>query len=190
MRVADPMLPERQRAPAPEVVPAPHQAWRWYAALALLAGIVCAWSTQPWATIGATVVQASAALAVVVGVVRRRPPQPLAWWLLAAALATFAAAQAYWRIGFAGAKPDIPFRNLNDVLYFASFVLFAASLAAMSRRKASRWPGFVDGTIVVLGLSSGTWRFLIEPHLATTTNDPTGIALFLSYEMLELLRLA
>ncbi len=164
--------------------------WAIYLVAGVLAAAGFAASHAPWATWGATAVQASAGLAVVYGVVRHRPQRPLFWWLLAAGQLMYAAAQGYWRIRFDGSRGLIPFGDVNDALYLSALVLFIAALAVGPRPRNGSWTGVIDSSAVVLGLAFGTWNLIAAPYVASGRLDAWGVTVFLSYEGLEVLRMA
>ncbi|WP_433828522.1 putative bifunctional diguanylate cyclase/phosphodiesterase [Actinoplanes sp. CA-015351] len=164
--------------------------WAIYLLLGVAAAAGFAASGQLWATVGATVVQASAGLAVVYGVLRYRPSRPQFWWLLAAGQLMYAAAQGAWRIRFDGSRGLIPFGDFNDVLYLAALVLFIAALTVGPRPRTGSRTGAIDSTAVVLGLAFGTWNLIAEPYVASGDLTSWGIAIFLTYEGLEVLRMA
>ncbi len=166
--------------------------WALFLIAGVLAGAGFATGRQAWATWGASAVQAAAGLAVVAGVLRHRPPRRHFWWLLAAGLLTYAAAQGYWRIRFDGRRGLIPFGDLNDVLYIAALLLFIAALAVgpRPRSRAGSRAGTIDAAAVVLGLTFGTWNLIAEPYVASGRLDAWGVTVFLTYEGLEVLRMA
>ncbi|WP_229073319.1 bifunctional diguanylate cyclase/phosphodiesterase [Actinoplanes sp. DH11] len=164
--------------------------WALYILVGTAATACFAASHQWWATWGATAVQASAGLAVVLGVVRHRPARPLFWWLLAAGQLMYAAAQGYWRIRFDGSRGLIPFGDVNDLLYLAALILFIAALAVGPRPRARSRAGTIDSFAVVLGLAFGTWHLIAAPYVASGRLDSWGITVFLTYESLEVLRMA
>ncbi|MFC7535588.1 hypothetical protein [Actinoplanes sp. GCM10030250] len=124
------------------------------------------------------------------GLVRYRPQRPQFWWLLAVGQLMYEAAQGYWRIPFDGSRGSIPFGHVNDVLYLAALVLFIAALATGPRPRARSWAGTIDSFAVVLGLAFGTWHLIAAPYVASGRLDSWGITVFLTYEGLEVLRMA
>jgi diguanylate cyclase (GGDEF)-like protein len=167
----------------------------WLAYLLLCSVLVglTAFTHRWWGIWGATAVQFSTGFAVIVGIRRFRPRKAAFWWWLSLGLFAYAVAQAYWRIGYDGFKPPIPFRTLDDWLYFGAFALFDVALgvrALAGDLGARRRADAVDGLIMVLGLSSGTWQYIAEPFLANRHLDAWGGSLFWTYEVLELARMA
>jgi diguanylate cyclase (GGDEF)-like protein len=166
--------------------------WALYLVLGVIGGSAFATTHDSWGTWGASVVQASAALAVVYGTVRFKPERPLFWWLLAGGQLMYAAAQGYWRIRFDAWRGQIPFGDLNDALYIGALLLFIAALAVGPRPRSAggSWAGTIDGAAVVLGLAFGTWNLIAEPYVAAGHLGPWDITVFLTYEGLEVLRMA
>ena len=164
--------------------------WLWYLVLGLIATALVSGVHRPWATWSATILQASAAVALGYGAWRFRPARPLFWWLLAAGQLAYAAAQGYWRIRFDGERGLIPFGDVNDVLYIGSLLLFSAALAVGPRPRKRAASGIIDSAAVVLGLAFGTWNLIAEPYVTSGLLDDRGIAVFLTYEALEVLRMA
>ncbi len=164
--------------------------WALYLLLGIGAASGFAASHEWWGTWGATAVQASAGLAIVYGLLRHPPKRPQFWWLLAAGQLMYAAAQGYWRIRFDGSRGLIPFGDINDALYLAALVLFIAALAVGPRPHARSWAGMIDSFAVVLGLAFGTWHLIAAPYVASGRLTSWGVAVFLTYEGLEVLRMA
>lgn len=164
--------------------------WVCYLAAGMLATAGLAAGHSPWATWGATAVQGSAAVALGYGAWRFRPPRQLFWWLLAAGQLTYAAAQGFWRIRFDGARGLIPFGDVNDVLYIGALVLFSAALAVGPRQRRRAMAGILDSAAVVLGLAFGTWNLIAEPYVSSGLLNQREIGVFLTFEALEVLRMA
>ena len=174
------------------LVPRLRAPWVLYLIAGTLAAAGFAASHAAWATWGATAVQASAGIAVLYGAIRRRPQRPLFWWLLGAGQLMYALAQGYWRIRFDGWRGLIPFGDVNDAFYLAALLLFIAALAVGPRPRSrdGAGAGTIDGAAVVLGLAFGTWNLIAEPYVDSGRLTTWGIAVFLTYEGLEVLRMA
>jgi len=167
--------------------------WAVYLVLGVaVTGAITTSSHASWATWGATAVQASAGLAIIYGIRRNRPDRPLFWWLLAGGQLLYASAQGAWRIPFEGWRGLIPFGDFTDVLYLSALVVFIGALAVGPRALTGRsaWTGTLDGAAVVLGLAFGTWNLIAQPYIASGRLDDWGIAVFLTYEGFEVLRMA
>ncbi|MEU4424970.1 GGDEF domain-containing protein [Actinoplanes sp. NPDC024001] len=149
--------------------------------------------SQRWAVAGATVLQVSAVLAVLYGLYRHRPARPVFWWLAAAALGCYAAAQAWWRIGFAGRRPDIPTETFDDLLFFLAFGFSAAALLVLAGRHippVQRRADVLDGLIVFVAMAGVTWTVAAEPFLVRHGGDVPAVLLFGTYEVLDLIRIS
>ncbi|WP_328476432.1 GGDEF domain-containing protein [Actinoplanes sp. NBC_00393] len=162
----------------------------------LLAGAAITGTTlfsQRWTVAGATALQVSAVLAVLYGLLRHRPARPVFWWLTAAGLGFYAAAQAWWRIGFGGTRPDIPTESYDDLLFFLAFGCSAAALLVLAGRyvpPVQRRADGLDGLIVFVGMAGVTWTVAAEPFLVGHDGNASAVLLFGTYEILDLIRIS
>jgi diguanylate cyclase (GGDEF)-like protein/PAS domain S-box-containing protein len=127
----------------------------------------------PWRSVTVLAVASCAAVVVVLGTRLHRPPAPRPWLLLAAALATFAAAEAVTEL--------VDRAWAVDALRLAGYPLLVAALVAvwLARRSdpgAAGWAGWVDAAVVAVTAALGYWVFVIDLEGLDTTAQAVQLA--------------
>ncbi|HET8970891.1 MAG TPA: hypothetical protein VFN19_07520, partial [Candidatus Nanopelagicales bacterium] len=126
-----------------------------------------------WRSVTGLAVGFGAAVVVVLGTRLHRPPSPRPWLLLAAALATFAAAEAVTAL--------VDGAWAVDALRLAGYPLLVAALVAvwLARRSdpgSAGWAGWVDAVVVAVTTALGYWVFVIDLEGLDTTAQAVQLA--------------
>ena len=126
---------------------------------------------------------------MVLGVRWNRPTHRAPWYLFAAGQLCAGVGDVLFTLQDAAAEGSTP--GLADVLYLASYPLFALGLFLLAR---SRTPGrdvagILDAGIVTAGLALLSWTFLMRPLAADESLSPAGRAVSLAYPLADVLLL-
>ena len=116
--------------------------------------------TEAWGLIGL-----SGAAAMVAGVILNRPARKAPWLLLAVAQASFAAGQVSFLVAeLLGTQ--LPFPSFADVLYLATYPLYAAALLIFIRWRTPDRDrrSLIDALTLTAGLALLSWIYLILPY--------------------------
>jgi diguanylate cyclase (GGDEF)-like protein/PAS domain S-box-containing protein len=117
--------------------------------------------SEAWGLIGL-----SGVLAIVAGVVINRPARRTPWLLLAAANLSFIAGQvSFLVLTQLGVK--VPFPSFADVLYLATYPLYAAGLMIFIwwRTPDRDRRSLIDALTLTVGLALLSWIYLILPYV-------------------------
>jgi diguanylate cyclase (GGDEF)-like protein/PAS domain S-box-containing protein len=115
---------------------------------------------EAWGLIGL-----SGVAAIVAGVVINRPARKAPWLLLAAANLSFVAGQvSFLVLTQTGAK--VPFPSFADVLYLATYPLYAVALLIFIRWRTPERDrrSLIDALTLTVGLALLSWIYLILPY--------------------------
>ncbi|MDQ1747512.1 MAG: diguanylate cyclase [Frankiaceae bacterium] len=112
-----------------------------------------------------SLVQASAAVAVLIGVRRFRPPHRAGWFVLAAGCLLLGAGAGVWLLYVAVLNKPIPYPGWSDAVFVPGYLLIAAGLAIMIRQRspAREVQALFDALILSVGLAFANWVFLTGP---------------------------
>src|SRR6266478_10062692 len=116
---------------------------------------------ETWGLIGL-----SGVIAIVAGVVVNRPARKAPWLLLAGANLSFTAGQvSFLVLTQIGAK--VPFPSFADVLYLATYPLYAAGLLIFIwwRSPERDRRSLIDALTLTVGLALLSWIYLILPYV-------------------------
>jgi diguanylate cyclase (GGDEF)-like protein/PAS domain S-box-containing protein len=116
--------------------------------------------TETWGLIGLT-----GAAAIVAGVILNRPARKTPWLLLAVAQASFAAGQVSFLVAELIGK-QLPFPSFADVLYLATYPLYAAALLIFIRWRTPDHDrrSLIDALTLTAGLGLLSWLYLVLPY--------------------------
>jgi PAS domain S-box-containing protein len=165
------------------------RAWLWWLCAAVTASAV----SLAVGRVEFEAVVAAATLAVIVaGIAWHRPAAPRAWVLLAVAQVTVTGALVAWVSIFIVTHRPAGYPTVIDVVYLASYPIFAAGLALFIRRRAGRspWEGVLDASLVTLGLAAPVWALVFAPSLDASGTPRLGLITALAYPSMDLLLLA
>jgi diguanylate cyclase (GGDEF)-like protein/PAS domain S-box-containing protein len=118
------------------------------------------WRTETWGLIGL-----SGVAAMVAGVILNRPARKAPWLLLAVAQASFVAGQVSFLVAeLLGTQ--LPFPSFADVLYLATYPLYAAALLIFIRWRTPDRDrrSLIDALTLTAGLALLSWIYLILPY--------------------------
>jgi signal transduction histidine kinase len=139
----------------------------------------------------ASVVSASAVVAIGVGLRRYRPEYQTPWRLLAAGQLAYLIADL---LGFVlrGSPGPQQYSTLADVLYLGRYPFLVAGLLLMVRRRSGgRGPiGLVDTAIMATSLAVVYWVFLIAPALGNHQLSLAERLTWVGYPSVDMLLLA
>jgi diguanylate cyclase (GGDEF)-like protein/PAS domain S-box-containing protein len=112
----------------------------------------------------AMLINASGAVAIVIGIRLWRPEPALPWYMLAASQAIYAVADFifYWEYYIDHSRS---YPSLADVFYLGRvpFIIVGLALILRRRSRADR-AAIIDSLIVAMGVGVLIWVFLIEPY--------------------------
>ncbi len=96
-------------------------------------------------------------------------------WLLAAT-SVYLAASVTWYVAPVAFGVTLPFPSPVDLVYYVSYVLYAAFLLTVLRRGAAQDPvearlATVDALILTAAVTTVAWKLVIEPNLAVGAAD-------------------
>src|SRR5581483_2918186 len=132
----------------------------WMAALVAVYYLWPGVRTETWGLLGL-----SGVAAIVAGVILNRPARKAPWLLLAAAQASFAGGQVSFLVaGLLGTQ--LPFPSFADVLYLATYPLYAAALLIFIRWRTPDRDrrSLIDALTLTAGLGLLSWIYLILPY--------------------------
>ncbi len=132
----------------------------WMAALVVVYYARPGLRTETWGLIGLT-----GAAAIVAGVILNRPARKTPWLLLAVAQASFAAGQVSFLVAELIGK-QLPFPSFADVLYLATYPLYAAALLIFIRWRTPDRDrrSLIDAMTLTAGLGLLSWLYLVLPY--------------------------
>jgi diguanylate cyclase (GGDEF)-like protein len=140
--------------------------WSWtYLAAGIAAIAVSKFMSDDVQLAALSLVQASAAVAVVVGVRRSRPPHRSGWFLLAAGCLLLGAGAGVWFLYVAVLNKPIPYPGWSDAVFVPGYLMIAAGVAVMIRQRspAREIQALLDALILSVGLAFANWVFLTGP---------------------------
>ena len=117
---------------------------------------------ETWGLIGL-----SGVVAIVAGVVLNRPARKAPWLLLAAANLSFTAGQVSFLVLTQLLAAQLPFPSFADVLYLATYPLYAAGLLIFIwwRTPDRDRRSLIDALTLTVGLALLSWIYLILPYV-------------------------
>jgi signal transduction histidine kinase len=167
-------------------------AWAWFGALAVLATGL--YYVMPTDVLDVTVyegIEFAAFVAILVGVHRNKPKHRVPWLLIAVGVLLTVAGDSIYdaELLTTGVEPESPFAA--DWPYLAAYAFFGAGLLLLVRRPlAGAWRALLDAAIVVVGIATPIWIYLIEPPLDNEEIVGGELAVTVAYPVLDLLLLA
>jgi PAS domain S-box-containing protein len=138
------------------------------------------------------VLAAVTAAVIVAGIWWHRPAARRAWELVAGAQALVTAALVARVSVFVVAHRPAAYATVIDIVYLASYLVFAAGLALFVRRQPGRspWEGVLEAGLVTLGLAAWSWALAFAPFLDGIRVSPLVLVTALAYASMDLLLLA
>ncbi len=109
----------------------------------------------------------SGVAAIVAGVLIHRPARRISWLLLAAANLSFVAGQVSFLVFGQILHRPLPFPSYADVLYLATYPLYAAGLTIFiwARTPDGDRRSVIDALTLTVGLALVSWMYLILPYV-------------------------
>ncbi|HEX3749803.1 MAG TPA: EAL domain-containing protein [Streptosporangiaceae bacterium] len=134
----------------------------WWTALVLAYYALPGLRTETWGLLGL-----SGVIAIVAGVLIHRPARKIAWLLLAAANLSFVAGQVSFLVATQILHRPMPFPSYADVLYLATYPLYAAGLSIFiwARTPNGDRRSVIDALTLTVGLALISWMYLILPYV-------------------------
>jgi diguanylate cyclase (GGDEF)-like protein/PAS domain S-box-containing protein len=134
----------------------------WWTALVLAYYALPGLRTETWGLLGLTGVTA-----IVAGVRIYRPARKVSWLLLAAANLSFVAGQVSFLVATQILHRPTPFPSYADVLYLATYPLYAAGLTIFiwARTPDGDRRSVIDALTLTVGLALVSWMYLILPYV-------------------------
>jgi diguanylate cyclase (GGDEF)-like protein/PAS domain S-box-containing protein len=131
----------------------------------LLSAAYYAWPglrAETWGLIGL-----SGVIGIVTGVVINGPARKAPWLLLAAANLSFTAGQVSFLVLTLVVKENVPFPSFADVLYLATYPLYAGGLLIFIRWRTPDRDrrSLIDALTLTVGLALLSWLYLILPYV-------------------------
>jgi len=133
----------------------------------------------------------SGVVAIVAGVLLNRPSRKAPWLLLGAANLSFAVGQLIFLV-YGVLKEVLPFPSVADVLYLATYPLYAVGLLIFIRwRTAGRdRRSLLDALTLSCGLALLSWVYLILPYVHNSSLTSVQKAFSVAYPLGDVLVLA
>jgi diguanylate cyclase (GGDEF)-like protein/PAS domain S-box-containing protein len=134
----------------------------WWTALVVAYYALPGLRTETWGLLGLTGV-----VAIVAGVRLHRPARKFSWLLLAAANLSFVAGQVSFLVATNILHRPMPFPSYADVLYLATYPLYAAGLSIFiwARTPDGDRRSVIDALTLTVGLALISWMYLILPYV-------------------------
>jgi diguanylate cyclase (GGDEF)-like protein/PAS domain S-box-containing protein len=134
----------------------------------------------------------SGVLAIVAGVVINRPARVLPWLLLAAANLSFVAGQVSFLVLTGVMRVYVPFPSFADVLYLATYPLYAAGLFIFIRWRTAGTDrrSLIDALTLTVGLALLSWLYLILPNAHNASLSSMQKCFAIAYPLGDVLVLA
>ncbi len=128
---------------------------------------------------------------IVAGVVLNRPSRTLPWLLLAAAQASFLAGQMSFLVAQLMNTP-LPFPSYADVLYLATYPLYAAALLIFIwwRTPDRDRRSVIDALTLTVGLALLSWIYLVSPYVHAAGLSGLQKSVAIAYPLGDVLVLA
>ena len=138
-----------------------------------------------------TLMGCSSVLAIVVGTLVNRPTQRLAWWLVAAGTAAFIGGDTAYDL-LTSRLGEAPFPSFADVLYLATYPLFACGLMLMLRARSRDHDrdALLDALVVTISVGLLVWVFLVSPYVQDQSLSILEKAFSIAYPLGDVLLLA
>jgi hypothetical protein len=133
----------------------------------------------------------SALAALLVGLRWHRPAAPGPWRLFIAGVTSSLGAAVWWTFELV-LTGELGFASVGDFLYFSVYPFIIAGLATWVRRDRTR-PGYesvVDASLVVSGLLTLSWTFVMAPMLAHAYSLGHRMPGYLLYTVMDLIIVA
>ena len=140
-----------------------------------------------WTLIGCTSVAA-----IVAGIRLNRPRHALPWWLVAAGTATFIAGDTTYDLLTGPLGMKNPFPSVADLLYLATYPLFAGGLLLVVRVRSDDRDrqALVDAVIITVGMGLLAWVFWAAPYAQDGTLTLVEKAVSIAYPVGDVALLA
>jgi diguanylate cyclase (GGDEF)-like protein/PAS domain S-box-containing protein len=134
----------------------------------------------------------SGVAAIVVGVLIHRPARRISWLLLAAANLSFVAGQVSFLVFGEILHRPLPFPSYADVLYLATYPLYAAGLTIFiwARTPDGDRRSVIDALTLTVGLALVSWMYLILPYVHNPQLSPVQKIVAIAYPLGDVLVLA
>jgi len=157
--------------------------------MAVLLAVYFLWPglrTESWGLFGL-----SGVVAIVAGVVLNRPVRKAPWLVLAVAQASFIAGQMSFLVAGLLGK-ELPFPSFADVLYLATYPLYAAALLIFIRWRTPDRDrrSLIDALTLTAGLGLLSWLYLILPYANNPHLSWLQKAVAIGYPLSDVLVLA
>jgi diguanylate cyclase (GGDEF)-like protein/PAS domain S-box-containing protein len=134
----------------------------------------------------------SGVAAIVAGVLIHRPARRISWLLLAAANLSFVAGQVSFLVFGQILHRPLPFPSYADVLYLATYPLYAAGLTIFiwARTPDGDRRSVIDALTLTVGLALVSWMYLILPYVHNPQLSPLQKIVSIAYPLGDVLVLA
>jgi diguanylate cyclase (GGDEF)-like protein/PAS domain S-box-containing protein len=134
----------------------------------------------------------SGVAAIVAGVLMYRPARKISWLLLAAANLSFVAGQVSFLVFGQILHRPLPFPSYADVLYLATYPLYAAGLTIFiwARTPDGDRRSVIDALTLTVGLALVSWMYLILPYVHNPQLSPLQKIVAIAYPLGDVLVLA
>src|ERR1700761_3273979 len=159
----------------------------WWTALVVAYYALPGLRTETWGLLGLTGV-----VAIVAGVRLHRPARKVSWLLLAAANLSFVAGQVSFLVATNILHRPMPFPSYADVLYLATYPLYAAGLSIFiwARTPNGDRRSVIDALTLTVGLALISWMYLILPYVHNPQLSWLQKAVAIAYPLGDVLVLA
>ncbi len=130
--------------------------------------------------------------ALYVGVRLNRPSRPLPWYLILGGWSMVVVGDAIWNYYEVVLKIESPFPSFADALYLGGYLVLTVGLVFLvNARTADRdRSGWIDSTIVAVGLGIISWVYLMEPYANDASMTLFARLVSISYPLVDVLLLA
>jgi hypothetical protein len=142
---------------------------------------------EAWGLVGLSGVSA-----IVAGVVINRPARKAPWLLLAAANLSFIAGQVSFLVLTQIFAAHVPFPSFADVLYLATYPLYAGGLVIFIRWRTPDGDrrSLIDALTLTVGLALLSWIYLILPYVHNPALSWLQKSVAIAYPLGDVLTLA
>jgi two-component system, sensor histidine kinase and response regulator len=146
--------------------------WRWYGVFGLLATVGYFLLHSPAAqNIWYNLFSLSVPVATLVGVRVHRPAHRMPWLLIALGVFLSFVGDTAWTVYENVLHVEVPFPSFADAFYIGGYTVLVVALHVMIRwrKGAEAFDSFLNALIVIIGVGTTVWVFLMEPYARDTS---------------------
>ena len=133
-----------------------------------------------------------AVVGIYLGVRLNRPAHRLPWYLILAGESMLVIGDGIWNYYEVVLKIETPYPSVADAVYLGAYVVLVVGLSLLVRERTAGGDagGFVDATIVAVGLGVVSWVYLMQPYASDPSMSLFERVVSIFYPLVDVLLLA